>query len=86
MTRRQKRIENLQNMISDQRKWLEPKILSVRPCDVHLFEGKYEPVPDKPNHFYDTYSGNGGSAIWKADHDRLVSLETEYEMLTGQRA
>lgn len=63
-----------------------PKILSIKPCDVHLFEGKYEPVPGQPNHFYAMHSGNGGSAIWDADHGHLVALETEYEMLTGRKA
>lgn len=64
----------------------KPKILSIRPRDVHLFEGTYEPVPGQPNHFYAMHFGNGGSAIWKADHDRLVSMENEYEMRTGKKA
>jgi hypothetical protein len=64
----------------------KPKILSIKPCDVHLFEGRFEPVLDQPNCFFARHSGNGGTAIYKADHDHLVGLETEFEMLTGQRA
>lgn len=63
----------------------EPKILSIKPCDVYLF-ADFTPVPDRPNHFFARHFGDGGSAIYKADHDRLVSLETQYQMMTGFRA
>lgn len=60
------------------------KVIEAKPGDVRLFSG-YEPVPGRPNCFFAKHTGNGGSAIYKADYDRLVSFETEFEMRTGQK-
>jgi hypothetical protein len=57
-------------------------IINVRPCDIHLFDG-HEPVPGVVNAFYARHYGDGGSAIFKADNDRLKQLEFEYAVLTG---
>lgn len=63
-----------------------PKVISVKPGDERLLLGRSEPVPDRPGCFYAPYHGNGGTAIYKADHDRLVGLEAEFESLTGHSA
>jgi hypothetical protein len=62
----------------------KPKTITVKPQEVCLFEGRLEPVPDRPCCFFANHYGNGGTAIFEADHNRLVALEADYERVRRQ--
>ena len=53
----------------------QPKTLTLGPKEAHL-RSCFEPVPGTTDEFYHPHSGNGGTAIYKADMGELRRLET----------
>jgi hypothetical protein len=53
-----------------------PKMVTLKPHESHLAD-MLVPVPNKQNTFYHPYSGNGGTAIYRADLAELRRLERE---------
>jgi len=54
----------------------QPKILTLGPNQAHL-RPCFVPVPGTTDRFYHPHSGNGGTAIYRADMAELHKLETQ---------
>jgi hypothetical protein len=55
----------------------KPHILTVPENKQHFIENTHKRVPDTSDQFYANHYGDGGTAIYKADSDRLYIWQRE---------
>jgi hypothetical protein len=55
----------------------KPHIIVVPPEKQHFLENSHKRVPGTTDQFYANHYGDGGTAIYKADYDRLVIWQNE---------